>query len=187
MERSKAFLLGCRGVQRGVCQVTTLVRGLEITHKQSDLKLDPFQSSGMGTGCHNFTAGSPSPFNTSNSHAYHVLPLKVPHAAWLSTPLHGSSLRQRAQGIAWTPSGAQHRTTQEATPAYQSQSVAPSATANLPATGPPPELFQNALSALDLFSSSGSTITDSHDPPEEIAVDHGQTAASVGRAIYEVC
>ncbi|CAL8467778.1 g7316 [Coccomyxa elongata] len=44
----------------------------------------------------------------------------------------------------------------------------------------------NALSALDLFSSSGSTVTDSHDPPEEIAVDHGQTAASVGRAIYEV-
>ena len=141
----------------------------------------------MGTGCLYFIAGSPPPSNTSNSHASHVLPLKVVHAAWLSTRLHGSSLRRRAQGTAWTPSGAQNRTPQEATPAYQSQTVAPSATTNLPATGPPPELFQNALSALDLFSSSGSTVTDSHDPPEEIAVDHGQTAASVGRAIYEVC
>ncbi len=162
-------------------------RGLEIHSQAAKLNLDPFQPSGMVIGSLIFTPGSPPPFTTSNSHAYHVLPIKVAHAAWLCTPLHGYLLRHRAQGISWTPSGAQNRSTQEATPAYQSQSVASSATTNLPATGPPPELFQNALSALDLFSSSGSTVTDSHDPPEEIAVDHGQTAASVGRAIYEVC
>ncbi len=142
---------------------------------------------GMGVRCFRVAVGPSPPSSASTFIAHQVLPAKLGHVAWLSAPVHGSSLRHRAHGTAWSPLGAQNRTAEGANLAYQSQEEAPSTTTNgATATGPPPELFQNALSALDLFSPSASTVTDNIDTPEEIAVDHGQTAASVGRAIYEV-
>lgn len=154
--------------------------------KHKDLeRLIPF-CTGMGFYCFQLAVG-PSHSNTaSNSIASHLIPAKVGHVAWLSAPLHGCSLRHRAHGALWSPLGAQDRATQGVSLAYQSQDEGPSATSTATATGPPPELFQNALSALDLFNPSSSAVTDNIDAPEEIAVDHGQTAASVGRAIYEV-
>jgi hypothetical protein len=61
-----------------------------------------------------------------------------------------------------------------------------STTGNVISKAPVSELFQSAVSSLDLFSPSSSASVDEFDPQEDITVDHGQTAASVGRAIYEV-
>ena len=50
----------------------------------------------------------------------------------------------------------------------------------------PAELFQSALSALDLLDTTPQTHEQDSGPQEDIAVEYGPTAASVGRAIYEV-
>lgn len=141
---------------------------------------------GMGVQCFNLHVAPSPACPSSGCFTPHVLQTRLGPAGWLSASLYGGSLRHRAHGITWTPSGDQDRTRQEAPLAYQSQDEAPSTTSAVTATAPPAELFQNALSALDLFSPSSSRIADTYDPPEEISVDHGQTAASVGRAIYEV-
>ena len=50
----------------------------------------------------------------------------------------------------------------------------------------PADLFQSALSALDLYHPAASVKSEVIDDPDDIAVQQGQTAATVGRAIYEV-
>ena len=50
----------------------------------------------------------------------------------------------------------------------------------------PADLFQSALSALDLYHPATSIKSEVIDDPDDIAVQQGQTAATVGRAIYEV-
>lgn len=96
--------------------------------------------------------------------------------SWLACPLQEGGLRHRSREALWG------RASPEASsPAAQRPILKESDRTRAPA-----DLFQSALSALDLFHPAAAIISESIDDPDDIAVEQGQTAASVGRAIYEV-
>lgn len=53
-------------------------------------------------------------------------------------------------------------------------------------SGAPPDIFQSALTALDLVSPTESYDPDYNEHHEDISLEQGQAAAQVGKAVYEV-
>ena len=53
-------------------------------------------------------------------------------------------------------------------------------------SGAPPDIFQSALTALDLVSPTESYDPDYDEHHEDISLEQGQAAAQVGKAVYEV-
>lgn len=53
-------------------------------------------------------------------------------------------------------------------------------------SGAPPDIFQSALTALDLVSPTESYDPDYNEQHEDISLEQGQAAAQVGKAVYEV-
>ena len=101
---------------------------------------------------------------------------------WIQAPLHDVLHRQKTQFRAWTPSVVPERL-YAAPGAALPQQLAAGGSSSATA---PPDLFQSALISLDLFEPTSQADVDDAGPPEDIAVEYGPTAASVGRAIYEV-
>ena len=101
---------------------------------------------------------------------------------WLTCPLHGCALRFTPQESLWGRAPAENISQPAQRAALQSwQNVNESDKTKAPA-----DLFQSALSALDLYHPAATSRSDIIDDPEDITVEQGQTAASVGRSIYEV-
>ncbi len=99
---------------------------------------------------------------------------------WLTCPLHGCALRHTPKESHWgrAPADINSQAAQRA--ALQSwQNVNES-------DKTPADLFQSALSALDLYHPAATSKSEIIDDPDDITVEQGQTAASVGRSIYEV-
>ena len=101
---------------------------------------------------------------------------------WLQAPVQDACLRHRSHLKGWASSGTPERwyaSPGAILPQQRSAGGASDITA-------PAELFQSALSALDLLDTTPHTHEQESGPQEDIAVEYGPTAASVGRAIYEV-
>ncbi|CAK0763203.1 hypothetical protein CVIRNUC_003034 [Coccomyxa viridis] len=99
---------------------------------------------------------------------------------WLTCPLHGCALRHTPKESHWgrAPADINSQAAQRA--ALQSwQNVNES-------DKTPADLFQSALSALDLYHPAATSKSEIIDDPDDITVEQGQTAASVGRSIYEI-
>ena len=102
--------------------------------------------------------------------------------SWLSCPLQDCGLRHRSREALWG------KASQDASsaPAQQAALDNRQNVKNTERTQAPADLFQSALSALDLYHPAAAIRSESIEDPDDIAVEQGQTAASVGRAIYEV-
>ena len=102
--------------------------------------------------------------------------------AWLTCPLRGCALRHTPQECIWGRAPAETTSPPAQRAALQSwQNVNESDKTRAPA-----DLFQSALNALDLYHPAATGKSEIIDDPEDITVEQGQTAASVGRSIYEV-
>lgn len=130
---------------------------------------------------------------TSPGSAHHI-PLIGSSFSRHSAPSFSDSLHYRLYSPIWRPCLLAERLCAKKGAVLSQQSEGDARDISLvnPSSGnrlraPPSELFHNALSSLDLFAPSTSPAAEDFDPQEDITVDHGQTAASVGRAIYEVC
>ena len=102
--------------------------------------------------------------------------------SWLTCPLQDCTLRHRSGDGLWG------RASPEASPPTAQRAALENRqnVQDSERTRAPAELFQSALSALDLYHPAAAIKSEVIDDPEDIAVEQGQTAASVGRAIYEV-
>ena len=103
--------------------------------------------------------------------------------SWLNCPLQECILRRRSREVVWGRAWEDASSSSAQRAALDNrQSVQDTDTMRAPA-----DLFQSALSALDLYHPASSIKSEVIDDPDDIAVQQGQTAATVGRAIYEVC
>ncbi len=102
--------------------------------------------------------------------------------SWLSCPPQECTLRRRSREVSWGRAWEDASSPSSQRAALDSrQNVQDTETMRAPA-----DLFQSALSALDLYHPAASIKSEVIDDPDDIAVQQGQTAATVGRAIYEV-
>lgn len=92
-----------------------------------------------------------------------------------SRPAFSKNFRSRPSGSARTSPAVPSETD------FQVQSPAV-----LQYSGAPPDIFQSALSALDLVSPTESYDPDYDEHHEDISLEQGQAAAQVGKAVYEV-
>ena len=102
---------------------------------------------------------------------------------WLQAPLQDTCLRKPAHLRGWPDAYVTPERWYASPGAILPQRRSAGAVSDITA---PAELFQTALSALDLLDTTPQMHEQDSGPQEDIAVEYGPTAASVGRAIYEV-